>query len=223
MVLTLVTLPLASPAQGPLDPSDPGGPMTATPLPPTSPRPLPPYLHRGWYYGLGIGLGSATAGGAGKYYSLDSLSGGGAGPPYSIDLRFGHTLRPDLRLGLAYAGVQSRSGQGGLESTAVVGHVGGELSWHPRGDGPFVRGELGIGILLLTGDMALDTAGRDFTCTGPALSLGGGYLFAWHHLGIAHLAASSDLSWVRYTDAGGLGGRLGWSLAWTARIGVDVW
>jgi hypothetical protein len=221
--VALGALPLAGKAQELPDPTLPGSGLSSDPSPSLPARPARPWRHAGWYCGGGIGLGDATAGGAGKYYSLESLNGGRSVTPWTLEFRGGYTLRPDLRLGLALGAVYSKANQSGLESTAVVGHLGGELSWHPRGDGPFVRGELGLGILQVNGDMALDTSGRDISRTGPALTLGGGYLIGWHQLGIAHLAFSADLSWAHYGGSGGAGGQLGWSLAWTGRVGVDVW
>ncbi len=216
-------LPLAGMTQELPDPTLPGPGLAPERSPSPRPGPARPWRHAGWYYGGGIGLGDATAGGAGTYHSLEALNGGRSVTPWSLDFRGGYTLRPDLRLGLAIGAVYSKAIQSGLESTAVVSHLGGELSWHPRGDGPFARVELGLGILQATGDMALDTGGRDISRTGPALTLGGGYLLAWHHLGIAHLAFSANLSWAHYGGSGGAGGQLGWSLAWTGRVGVDVW
>jgi hypothetical protein len=189
----------------------------------TQPLPLQPDSgHRGLYWSLEIGLASATAGGAGATYSLTTLSGGGSSPTWNFDLRFGQTLRPDLRLGLAFGGLVAKGSSGGLESTASIGHVGGELSWHPRLDGPFLRGEVGLGWLQLYGSgSGPDAAGRDRTCLGPEVTVGGGYLLAFP--GSGHLVGSVGLSWARYTDSGGLGGRLAWSLAWTGRVGIDFW
>jgi hypothetical protein len=189
----------------------------------TQPLPWQPYAgHRGLYTSFELGLASATAGGGGKSYSLSTLSGGGRSPAWTFDFRLGHTLRPDLRLGLAFGGLVSDGSSGGLTSTAAIGHVGGELSWHPRLDGPFLRGELGLGWLQLTGSSSgPEVAGRDRTLTGPEVTVGGGYLIGL--AGSSHLVGSLALSWTRYTSAAGLAGQLGWSLAWSAKVGFDYW
>jgi len=193
---------------------------------PGSPPPVPDGLrvHQGWYFGTGLALGDATAGGAGKAYSLEALNGGRSVIPWGLDVRGGYTLRPDLRLGVAVSTLMAQVNQTGFGSAASVARVGGELSWHPRGDGPFVRGELGIGLLQLTGDLSASAgSGRDISRSGPAVTLGGGWLFSWHHLGIAHLAIAADLSWATYGGTTGPGDQLDWSLAWALKVGVDVW
>jgi hypothetical protein len=141
--------------------------------------------------------------------------------PWGIDLRGGYTLRPDLRLGLVVAMLMTEGSQAGLSTSATVGRVGGELSWHPRGDGPFLRGELGLGFLEVMG--VEGTWNTDVTFTGPALALGGGWLFGWHHLGIAHLLLGTDLSWAHYNGSQGAAVQPEWTLSWALRVGVDFW
>ena len=182
-------------------------------------------IHGGWYFETGLALGGAAAGGPGGTSSLADLAGGHPSTPWGIDLRGGYTLRPDLRLGLVVSLVMAQGSQGGLETSATVGRVGGELSWHPRGDGPFLRGELGLGFLELIGvdGSAFGPSNTDVSFTGPALTLGGGWLFGWHQAGIAHLFVGADLSWAHYGSSGSPGDQLDWSLAWSLRVGVDVW
>jgi hypothetical protein len=150
--------------------------------------------------------------------------GGHASVPIGLDLRGGYTLRPDLRLGLVVSLFGAEATRDGLRTSATIGRLAGELSWHPRGDGPFLRGELGLGFLELVGEDASSTlTTSDVSFSGPALTLGGGWLFGWHQLGIAHLFLGADLSWAHYRGSGSPGVQLDWSLAWALRVGVDVW
>jgi hypothetical protein len=229
VLLALAMVPPAARAGDAAVPVAPARDWSKEPLPASStpPPPVPGQLriHGGWYVETGLALGGAVAGGPGGTSSLSDLAGGHASTPWGIDLRGGYTLRPDLRLGLVVGMIMAQGSQGGLETSATVGRFTGELSWHPRGDGPFLRGEFGLGFLELVGvdGSAFGPSNTDVSFSGPALTLGGGWLFGWHHLGIAHLFLGADLSWAHYRGSGSPGVQLDWSLAWALRVGVDVW
>jgi hypothetical protein len=223
LALALGLVPAWSAAQEAAVSPPPAGETTAGAEPASPPAaPAPPHLHRDWYGGLEFGLADATAGGAGKYYSLSQLNGGARVRPLAFGLRVGRSVGHDLRLGLALVQVVAQAEQGSISSSASVGRFGAELSWLPRGDGPFLRGELGLGWLGLSGDERHVVPGRGVGRLGPALTTGGGYRLAIPRIINSHLVASADLSYARYTESGRLGGKLTWSLAWIGRIGFEL-
>ncbi len=225
LALVLALVPAWSDAQEAALPAPPACEATAGDEPDSPPPPpAPPHLHRDWYGGLELGLADATAGGAGagKYYSLSQLNGGAPVRPLALGLRVGRAVGHHLRLGLALVQVVALAEQGTISSSASVGRFGAELSWLPRGDGPFLRGELGIGWLQLSGDERHVVPGRGVGRHGPALTAGGGYRLALPRIINSHLVASADLSYARYTDSSRLGGKLAWSLAWIGRVGFEL-
>lgn len=230
LALAMVLVPPAAARAGdPPVPIAPARDWSKEPLPASSPPPPPVpgqlRIHGGWSFELGLGLGGAVAGGSGGTSSLADLAGGNGSTAWVIDLRGGYSLRPDLRLGLVVSMTMSQGSQRGLETSATVGRFGGELSWHPRGDGPFLRGELGLGFLELVGvdDSPQWPSNTDVSFSGPALTLGGGWLFGWHQFGVAHLFLGADLSWAHYRGSGSPGVQLDWSLSWALRVGVVFW
>jgi hypothetical protein len=185
----------------------------------------PEHVHRGWTFGLELGVGDATAFGGGQTYSLSSLSGGDSGPKFSLLLLFGHGVGENLRLDLVAGGTVANSRNSGIGSTAALDHVDLELSWLPHGDGLFVRGGAGYAWLQLYGDGVQMT--RDLTCSGLDLTAGVGWFAApWREAYPAwtsHLMAAVDVGWEYYFNNAAVNGQIKSSLRWSLRVGFHTW